>query len=994
MEAHMRQILFKGILLLLLVAFVGTMSSALAQGTLASVSGTVTDKAGRALPGANVVIKHAESGMLSGATTGSDGKYVVKNLRPGSGYSIGVSLLGFKKQSVENVTFEAGQSLNRNFSLVEEVYQQGEVIVEVNRAKERETPVAFSTVDSKFINKLLHTQDAPSLVKMIPGVFSYSPDGVANGESKMYVRGFDQNRVQVMINGIPTNDPESNAVYWSNWGAVSSAAASIQVQRGAGSSLYGAGSFGGSFNVITQRIPYTAGADVNLNFGTPELAVYGGTLSSGLLMDNLVAGSLSYAWKEGRGSREGAFYQGANYYAGVSLYPAGSTAVTFLLHGGPQEHGYSYSGPIAYFKKYGYTANPAYYLPVGILSKSLGAKTVEDSLNLKGDSRFLVDSKYKTLSHNFYHKPQFEIHAVHDLDENNRIQGTFFYSVGRGGGSSVTKFGALTNATYGAPTNVIPWLQDNGVIKEDSAKALANYFLKSAYQRISYSLHRQYGVVASWDWKFSDELKFTFGGEYRDWYADHPGHFTNLYGKTYVQDVSYGYRVNGAIRSGKTFYRRTYQGDMDFGGTDKVDVNYINPFMGYTLSSDNGTYNSQYRNYVGQTTQGTIFAQASYKLIEDLTLTGSIQYVNYKYHLTENMPSESAVADSVGAPATGVEGLNADGYFYMKGSGSATATPASWFKFKLVDEIRTRGFWQPKFGANYNVTEAINVFGSYAHTERIVDLGVWYNYGNVNPNADDEISNQLEFGAGYKTNEVSARINFYTMSWENKTATITDISKAGAPGYDRNGNRWELVGSSTNQGIEFEASYNLASLTSLEGLSVGASFTAMDNKWTKVLDQVKTDPNDGTRRKFNASAVNDTGGTYAIYFDELEGKVNASGPFTTLGLALNYETESWFAGITGIYQANFYAFDGGSYIATDGSFDAAGKFTAKYDNKLPSSMTLDLAAGYNLALDFAHVRLSLQVFNLLDKKYLISADRSGVIPGSLRVVRFNLSAGI
>ncbi|HLP16793.1 MAG TPA: TonB-dependent receptor [Bacteroidota bacterium] len=984
-----------------------------------TIKGRVTDADSKnPLPSVNILL----TGTKMGASTDADGNFTISNV-PDGAYQIKASIIGYVSQ--DRAVSAQGGTVTVNFLMKSSSVQVNEVIVEVNRAKERETPVAFSNVGSKSINKTIHSQDAPLLVKGLPGVFSYSTDGVGNGESKMFVRGFDQGRVQVMINGIPTNDPESNAVYWSNWGAVSSAAASIQVQRGAGSSLYGAGSFGGSFNVVTQEVGPRPGLELHTSIGDPQLGVYGGSITSGLMLNNTVAGALNYEYKTGSGTRKGGYYEGANYYAAIATYPGEHHTVKFLMHGGPQIHSYSYNAPIAYFKNYGYDANPAYFIPKAVLTHMLGSKTLQDSLNLASGKRLMTDSKYMSLSNNFYHKPQFEIHYNGDLDPNNTVRGTFFYSVGRGGGSSLNGTGNLTGANifdaskrligiYAAdttyPTNAKGMsaannLLSDGTIGPDAQAYIAGKFLSGAVQKISYSLHRQYGFVGSWDTKVMDNLKVVLGGEYRSWYADHPGHFTNLFGKKFVTPQSYGYRVNGKVawdnakNQAKAFSRRSYQGDMDFGGADRIDVNYWNPFMGYSLVDDGGTYNTQYRNYVGQTDQGTFFAQANYQISKDLTILGSLQYVTYKYHLTENMPSESAVGDSSAAPASGREGLNAaDGLFYMASYANAGATtPNAWYKFKLVDQTRTRGFFQPKIGFNYNLSNELNVFANVAHAERLVDLGVWYNSGNPNPNANDEKSNQYEAGVGYKNEDVNVRLNGYIMTWQNKTASITDVSKAGEPGYDRNGNRYELIGESKNQGLELEASVKLDNLLPIKGFTLAGSFAAMDNKWTKVLDEVKKDAF-GKRRAFDAGALNAEGKVDTLFFDELENTVNASTPFTTLAYGLTYENDVWFASITGNTFMNYYALDGGTYIPVDGTLDTSGPIAKltnlTISNKLPNATTFDFQAGFNMTFEPVRVRVTGQVINLLDKEYIVNANRSGVLPGVSRTFRLNVAVGI
>jgi len=973
-------------------------SAMFAQGT---IRGTVTDAASKQpLPAVNISIVGTNRGTVSDA----DGQYSV-SVDDGS-YTVKASALGYAVTQ-KQITVSGGEAVV-NFAMTESAIQVGEVVVEVNRAKERETPVAFSNIGSKEINQKINSQDAPLLLKGTPGVFSYSTDGVGNGESQMFVRGFNQNRVQVMINGVPTNDPESNAVYWSNWGAVSSAASSIQVQRGAGSSLYGSGSFGGSFNIVTQEVPSKFGGELHASFGDPSLMVFGGTVQSGLMGDNFAALSLRAEYKTGTGNRAGSYYEGMNYYTTVAVYPDDKSSVKLVMHGGPQEHTYSFNAPVAYFKRYGYDANPANFFSIDALTQTVGSKTLEDSLNLKGDARLLRDSKYIGLSHNFYHKPQLEVHYNLDVDEVNSVRGTFFYSVGRGGGSSVNGGSFPTSGTFGADTvgfsagtSAYQNLDlETGAIKGDAAAAnfIARRFLTSAFQRTSYSFHDQWGLIGSWDTKVNNELKITVGGEFRDWFADHPGHFTNMYGKKFVTSSSarYGWRgKDGKVKG--TFDRRVYQGDLEFGGTDRMDVNYLNPFMGYTLSDDGGTYNTQYRNYVGETKQGTAFVQANYQLTKELNLLGSLQYVFYDYHIYENMPSESAVADSAGATAASKEGPDGQGNFYMASYANAAATtPNMWYKFRLVDVSRSRGFFQPKIGANYNLNENINIFGNFSHVERLVDLGVFYNSGNPNPDAEDEKSNQIEAGVAYRDDMSFAQLNFYTMSWENKTALITDVSKSGQPGYDRNGNRYELVGSSRNQGIEFEARYKLDEILNMEGFTVSGSFTAMDNIWTEVLDEVKIDKNTGKRRAFDTGSLTAAGTVDTLFFDELNNTVNASTPFTTISYGLTYSNDDWFATVTGLTTMNHYALDGGTYIAIDGSFDnsAVKKFTATYDNKLPSATIIDLQAGMFYNFNEIKCRLSAQIANVFNSEFLVQANRSGVLPGVSRSFRVNLAVGM
>jgi hypothetical protein len=95
---------------------------------------------------------------------------------------------------------------------------------------------------------------------------------------------------------------------------------------------------------------------------------------------------------------------------------------------------------------------------------------------------------------------------------------------------------------------------------------------------------------------------------------------------------------------------------------------------------------------------------------------------------------------------------------------------------------------------------------------------------------------------------------------------------------------------------------------------------------------------------------------------------------------------------------SFYALDGGTFIPTDGYMDnstATPKFVATAaSDKLPNSTVVDLQAGVNLAFSPLKVRVTAQVLNLLDTQFLVSANRSGVLPGITRSYRLNVGVGI
>jgi outer membrane receptor for Fe3+-dicitrate len=433
-----------------------------------------------------------------------------------------------------------------------------------------------------------------------------------------------------------------------------------------------------------------------------------------------------------------------------------------------------------------------------------------------------------------------------------------------------------------------------------------------------------------------------------------------------------------------------YQGDLSGPEGDMGNI------FGWSLAGDlDPSYRTQYRNYRGETPQYTLFAQGVWTY-DRISLTTAIQYVWYKYKLTEYMPSENAIGQQLtSAQVTGrgitSEGPTASGTFMMRGTNNL------WYEFPLVNETRSRGFIQPKFGANFNVNENLNAFANFAHVERFVDLGVYYNQGRVDPNVEDEKSNQFEVGVGWTSPELQAKLNAYLMTWDNKAARIQDVSKSGEPGYDRNGFRSELVGKSEHKGIEAEVVLNLGELLDMPNVSVSGSFTMMDNRWKKPLESVMKDPATGARRPFNTSSLNSAGRVDTLFFDELENTPVASGPQTMLFLGVNYDNGTSFAGLNVGFFARQYVLDGGSYLAVDGGFTFNGSdfvFEPVFDRVLPNRAVVSANFGTRFLVAGINAAASLQVLNLFDVEYLEDADRFGVIPGLTRTARLNLSAGI
>ena len=85
----------------------------------------------------------------------------------------------------------------------------------IDVAKERETPIALSTITAQEVNLKTGNLEFPEIMNKTPGVYA-TKQGGGYGDSRISLRGFDQRNTSFLINGQPVNDMENGWVYWSN----------------------------------------------------------------------------------------------------------------------------------------------------------------------------------------------------------------------------------------------------------------------------------------------------------------------------------------------------------------------------------------------------------------------------------------------------------------------------------------------------------------------------------------------------------------------------------------------------------------------------------------------------------------------------------------------------------------------------------------------------------------------------------------------------------
>ena len=308
----------------------------------AELKGTVRDaETGESLPGANVYIE----GVERGATTDLDGQFAIANVGAGS-HTLVVSFIGYKDHRSPVVV--GADAAELFVELMPEVFRGKEIIIVADRAKMRETPVAFSDVPKADMQRKLGSRDLPLILNDTPGVYATAQGGGA-GDARINVRGFDQRNVAVMINGVPVNDMENGWVYWSNWDGLSDVTSSIQVQRGLGASNLAIASVGGTMNIITDIASQRRGFKFKQEAGNN--AFYKTTLnfSSGLI-NKKTAFTLGMTRKSSEGLPAQAWSSAWAYFGALSFLASDAHKIDLFVTGAPQRHGHRlYKQSIATF---------------------------------------------------------------------------------------------------------------------------------------------------------------------------------------------------------------------------------------------------------------------------------------------------------------------------------------------------------------------------------------------------------------------------------------------------------------------------------------------------------------------------------------------------------------------------------------------------------------------------------------------------------------------
>ena len=505
------------------------------QGT---ISGSVSDADGNALPGANVVVE----GTTLGAAATLSGGYSI-NVPDGS-YTVTASVVGYKSSSA--TVRVSGSNASANFTLESASVALGGVEVLAERV-DNTSAIPFNEYTKAEIDFRLGGRGLPKALSTLPNV--YVENGGGWDDENVYVRGFDDRYTSYLINGVPMNDMENGNLYFSNWSVLADVASVVQVQRGAGSVNLATPSLGGVVNFMSAPASTEPGVVLKQEAGEHQYSKTAVTVNTGLLMDGKLAMMMSASRRTAdKLFAVGTYSDAWSYYFNASYSINNDNRLEFIALGSPQFHGQNfwnnrisnYSHELALEMgvaeedlrdEYGLDYNPrADYLETPYTGKRAVASWVPfDGWNYK-----VRDQRSTTMineRNNYFHKPIVQLNWYSNLDDSTTMATSFYYSGGEGGGS-----GSAGSILWG-----------DGYRDYDAtiARNMSDAQWKDGYGYESRGVLRgsrnnqyTYGIMSKMEKEMSDTVSMTLGLDMRTAKVEHYRQVYDLLGGDFFYNTS------------------------------------------------------------------------------------------------------------------------------------------------------------------------------------------------------------------------------------------------------------------------------------------------------------------------------------------------------------------------------------------------------------------------------------------------------------------------
>lgn len=705
----------KKITLLFIVFLFAAASIGYAQGT---VTGTVYDASSNGpLPGANILQVRSDNGT----STDFDGKFSIKTTSNTG--TINISYIGFGSK---NIAFDVTNG-NQDLGIIslaldnslEEIVVVGTGVIDLVR--ERETPVASSTLAASDIQKIVGNQEFPEILRSTPSVYA-TKNGGGYGDSRVNIRGFDQTNLAVIINGQPVNDMENGAVFWSNWQGLADIASGVQIQRGLGASKLAVPSVGGTINVVTKSTDRAEGGFFNTVIGNDSYIKTVVGYDTGINEKGWASSFLFGRWG-GDGYVDATKGEGYTYLLSVGYIPSDNHAFNFTFTGAGQSHDQRRSWvSIRDYENFGGSDKRKFNLDWG-----------------------LRNGNEYNFRKNFYNKPIATLNWDWTINEKLSLSTSIYGSWGRGGGtgSRGRNFDIFPfNEDLTESIDGLDYRTESGIIDVDGVVANNQsgtpYTGNGPYEGLVLGSNRY-----NEDGVNSNVAIRRASMNSHDWY----GGISNL--KYELEKFTFGVGLD----------LRTYTG---------YHYRVVNDLLGLDGYYSTGNQNLNTGLIITETIKADPFQNTGLKGNKiDFYNIGKVQWTGL------NGLIEYKEADSFTAVVQ--MGISNQGYQRIDYFDQILNVESD-------KENMIGGFI--KGGANYNINDVHNVFFNAGYIERQPKFdAVFPNFGNdITDDLQNEKILSYEVGYGFNTNYLDINLNLYRTSWKDRFESGNVQLEGGASG--------------------------------------------------------------------------------------------------------------------------------------------------------------------------------------------------------------------
>jgi hypothetical protein len=704
------------LILSIFIVFFSLQLTAQSAGTL---SGTIKDNVTKQpVVGAKITLTDKANTILKRGITDYDGKYVLTSLQYGS-YNLMVTILSF---DTIRTTVKIDKAQVREDIILGGSQELDEVKVIGNLVKEGNVPVAVTKISLQKITEELASRDLPMLLNGTAGVYATQTGG-GDGDARISVRGFDQRNVGVMIDGVPVNDMENGAVYWSNWFGLDAITSQMQVQRGLGATKIAMPSIGGTINILTSGIGSKKGGSLKQEYGTGNMLRTTFAYNSGMSKKGW-GFTVSGSYKQADGWVYGTPSQGFFGYGKVSK-KIKNHLVTLSAFAAPQKHGQrSFNQAIQYFD-----TDKARELDVPIDSTAI-FRDMGIRFNQHWGYRTNENGEKEIVNErlNFYSKPQITLKDFWKVNDKLAISNLMYMSIGRGGGTAMLNSGILRDST-----GLINWdliEQENKVSSLFGTPNINTLYSPTEIQSsqillASINNHFWTGYLGQFNYTVSKKMEISGGLDVRYYEGRHYQQVQDLLGGDYFVSTANNNSATAMMRVGDRIAKNTFNADR------KGIVQWTGAFGQMEYTSDKFAYFINLSGIVNG------YKGVDYFQKKVLDLGDTVLRIGAKDTITYNGETYNASSD-------GLEDYATD-WKYIPG-----------FTFKS--------------GFSYNVHKDATAYINLGFLNRTPQFS---NVIDNNSNEFFEIINNeqilaLEGGYNYAGKKFGVNVNAYATNWKNK----------------------------------------------------------------------------------------------------------------------------------------------------------------------------------------------------------------------------------